>query len=74
MNSPSPRSFLATTFGCVALLLTSCAPTQEPRETSSKPPPAAEISPAFDVQDVIRRVTRAFRSRDGAFVSEQPTI
>ncbi|MFP2924285.1 HYR domain-containing protein [Pyxidicoccus sp. 3LG] len=60
---------------CITLLLAACTSTELPPEQPAAAPvaPAADVSPPFDVQAVIRRVSRSFRSEDGAFTGGQDT-
>lgn len=64
----------------LALSFTSCAPAElQPEEspgqsTSIESPPSAQVSPTFDVQAIIRRVSQAFRSERGSFIGGQQTF
>ena len=74
----NPR-LAATLCGCLTLWLTSCSSTELPPEPPAEPPvsvegsPAVGVSPPFDVQAVIRRVSQSFRAESGAFSGGQGT-
>ncbi|WP_434384476.1 HYR domain-containing protein [Melittangium boletus] len=55
-----------------AVFLFACSPTTPELEAPALAP-AASVSPSFDVQAVIRRVTRTFHSGSGRFSSMQGT-
>jgi hypothetical protein len=61
--------FLLAAFA--ALFVTTCTPTQAPPEAPAPASPGVSVSPPFDVQEVIQKVTRAFRAEQERFTSAQ---
>ncbi|WNG39962.1 HYR domain-containing protein [Archangium violaceum] len=74
--SQHPVKFLLAALA--AFFVTACSPTPPAAEAPAPEAPAQQVpapgvSAPFDVQDVIRRVTRAFRVEQGRFTSDQRT-
>ena len=73
MNHPPVKFPLATVLGCVALLVSACAPTELPPEALAEESVSANVSPPLDLQAIIRRVNQAFRAGEGDFTGGQET-